>query len=389
MRELSGRQGATRRNLSGPMAYLSFNPAPLDRALPLAVDGDMARNLSACSRAVGTVEGMSRFLPNADMYLAMYVRKEALLSSQIEGTQCTLEDVLDPNLSVSLNAEVADVVNYVAASNYAVRRMESLPLCLRLLRETHEVLLAGVRGQDKEPGLIRTSQNWVGPSNSTIATAPYVPPNVENMTRALTSLETFINERHDIDPIAKAALIHYQFETIHPFLDGNGRLGRLLITLSLMNDGVLSRPILYPSYQLKLRRGEYYDWLTRVRETGDYEGWVTFFCSCLLDSAEDAIMSMERLVRLHNDSSTTITASMGRARQHGMDLLTLLEAHPILDIAFVAQSLGVSRTTAGTLVNRFCELGLLAKRDATKQRYQTFVYSSYLGILGRGGEPLN
>ena len=388
MREINGRQGHTRSNLSGVSAYRSFVPAALDAVLPLAADNETARLLSSCSRKVGEVEGMSRFVPNADLYLAMYVRKEALLSSQIEGTQCTLDDVLDPSTAMADTREIVDVVNYVAALNYAVERMRELPLCVRLLREVHEVLLSESRGYDKMPGDLRTSQNWVGPGNSTVATAPYIPPNCDDMQMCLSELERFINSDVALDPIAKAALVHYQFETIHPFLDGNGRLGRLLVTLLLIDEGVLSRPVIYPSYQLKLRRAEYYEWLTRVRETGDYEGWVRFFCECLLTSATDACTSMERLVLLHNDVQERIMGNIRRGQPNALALLELLEAHPIVKVSFLAEKLGVSRSTANALKDEFCKLGILKLRDDGRQRYRTYLYEDYLTILRDGVEPL-
>lgn len=388
MKAIEGRQGYTRNNLSGISAYRSFVPASLDAVLPLSVDNEMTRLLSSCSRKVGEAEGMSRFVPNADLYLTMYVRKEALLSSQIEGTQCTLDDVLDPSSAIADMREVADVVNYVAASNYAVKRMKVLPLCVRLLREVHEILLSEVRGYDKRPGELRTSQNWVGPGKSTIATAPYIPPNCVDMQNCLSDLEHFMNQEVAIDPIAKAALVHYQFETIHPFLDGNGRLGRLLITLLLMQAGVLTKPVIYPSYQLKLRRAEYYDWLTRVRETGDYEGWVRFFCECLLESANDACASMERLVQLHNEVQSLIVNNIRRGQPNALALLELLEAHPIVKVSFLAERLDISRSTANALKDAFCELGILKQRDDGRQRYRTYLYEDYLTILRDGADPL-
>ena len=183
---------------------------------------------------------MLRFVPNASMYLAMYVRKEALLSAQIEGTQCTFDDILDPENVELAQRDVADVVNYIRATEYAVRRMNELPLCMRLLKEVHAELLSGTRGSEKNPGEVRSSQNWIGPAGCGLRNAAYIPPNVDDMHDALGELDKFINSDIAIDPIVKASLVHYQFETVHPFLDGNGRLGRLLITLSLMNDGALS-----------------------------------------------------------------------------------------------------------------------------------------------------
>ncbi len=381
------RQGTLRTNLPGIAEYQSFCPSRLDDVLPLSLSDDAIAQLTLCARKIGEVEGMSRFIPNADMYLTMYVRKEALLSSQIEGTQCTFDDVLDPSSSASWSRDVEEVINYVRAAELAVREMRRMPLCIRLLRMVHRELLTGTRGSDRQPGEIRESQNWIGPSGCTIQNAAFVPPNVEDMRAALAELELFMH-KEDVDPLVKAALIHYQFETIHPFLDGNGRLGRLLITLSLMNDGVLSQPIFYPSYQLKLRRTEYYGCLTQVRERGDYEGWVSFFCNCLADSACDAERSLQSLVDLHAQSEERIRASLSRGSTNGMALLKLLEAHPIVTTAMVRDGLDVSRTTAANLIDEFKQLGILREADAHKKRYRLFSYEPYLKILREGSDPL-
>lgn len=329
-----------------------------------------------------------RFAPNANMYLTMYVRKEALLSAQIEGTQCTFDDILDPDNDELTKKDVAEVVAYVKATEYAVQRMEQLPLCLRLLRETHEHLLVSSRGREKNPGQVRTSQNWIGPAGCTLRSAAYVPPNVDDMNDALSDLERFINENKDVDPIVKAALVHYQFETIHPFLDGNGRLGRLLITLSLYNDGVLSGAVFYPSYQLKLNRYRYYESLMDVRQRGTYAQWIRFFCESLLASAEDAVVTLEQLVELRERSLAQIREGMGRTILNGQRLLELLEGNPIVDVGFVADRLEVGRTTASKLVAAFVDMGILVLRKEEKQRYKTYLYEEYLGILRQGSEPL-
>ena len=328
-------QGFLRKNLSGEAEYQSFVPAPLDNVTPIDLSEETVRLLGACSRKLGELEGMLRFVPNAQMYLAMYVRKEALLSAQIEGTQCTFDDILNPENTELVQRDVADVVNYIKATEYAVERMNELPLCMRLLREVHTILLSGVRGSEKKPGELRSTQNWIGPGGSTLKNAAYIPPNIEDMNDSLRDLEKFINKAGDVDPIIKASLVHYQFETIHPFLDGNGRLGRLLITLSLMNDHALSAAVFYPSYQLKLRRSEYYEHLMAVRENGEYAKWVGFFCDCLLTSAENAVGSLERLVNLHNANTALINESLGRSATNGQRLLELLEGNPIVDVAFV------------------------------------------------------
>jgi len=381
-------QGRFRKNLSGALEYKSFVPAPLESISPLELDGSTVNLLSACSRKLGELEGMLRFVPNSDMYLAMYVRKEALLSAQIEGTQCTFDDVLDPDRTELIGREVAEVVAYVRATERAVELLDELPLCMRLLKEVHKSLLEGGRGHERNPGQTRTTQNWIGPAGCTLKEAAFVPPNVEDMADSLSELERFTNSAVDVDPIVKAALVHYQFETIHPFLDGNGRLGRLLITLSLMNDRVLSGAVLYPSYQLKLNRPEYYRRLMDVRYRGTYREWVSFFCKCLLASAEDAIGSLEKLVELRQRNLSAINATMGRSARNGQRLLELLEAGPIVDVNLVADRLGIARTTASNLVNAFVELGILVQRESDRQRYRTFLYEDYLSILRQGGDPL-
>lgn len=381
-------QGFLRKNLEGEMEYRSFAPAPLGDVVPVELDSQTVNLLGACSRKIGELEGMLRFVPNANMYLTMYVRKEALLSAQIEGTQCTFDDILDPDNDELTKKDVAEVVAYVNATEYAVQRMEQLPLCLRLLRETHEHLLASSRGREKNPGQVRTSQNWIGPAGCTLRSAAYVPPNVDDMNDALSDLERFINENKDVDPIVKAALVHYQFETIHPFLDGNGRLGRLLITLSLYNDGVLSGAVFYPSYQLKLNRYRYYESLMDVRQRGTYAQWIRFFCESLLASAEDAVVTLEQLVELRERSLARIREGMGRTILNGQRLLELLEGNPIVDVGFVADRLEVGRTTASKLVAAFVDMGILVLRKEEKQRYRTYLYEEYLGILRQGSEPL-
>ena len=271
------RAGTYRKNLSGDYEYQSFVPAPLPPNPFIQYDEPLVRQLVNANKQLNLLDGLVARIPNIHLFVSMYVRKEALLSSQIEGTQATLEDVLDPTIDRNANQNVADVINYIKATEFVLERRKTLPLCNRLIRETHEVLMEGVRGQEKSPGEFRHSQNWIGGQGSTLKTARYISPNVEDMNAAMSDLEKFINADDQFDPIVKAALIHYQFETIHPFLDGNGRVGRLLITLFLMEKKALASPALYISYFLKPNRIEYYDRMTRVRESGDYEQWIQFF----------------------------------------------------------------------------------------------------------------
>ena len=382
-------QGTLRNNLSGKLAYYSFFPTPLQSLRQLNLTEETYRTLSACSRMLGELEGMLYFVPNADMYLTMYVRKEALLSSQIEGTQCTFDDLLSPSQTQLHHKDVADVVNYVRAVDRGVELLKKMPLCTRLLRQVHAVLLDGVRGTEKNPGELRSSQNWIGPSGCTIATASFVPPNIEDLSNTLQDLERFINEPQvEMDPIVRAALVHYQFETARPFLDGNGRLGRLLITLMLINDGVLHSCLFYPSFQFKKNRSEYYRQLTSVRERGTYEEWIEFFCNSLLESAKDSVGSLKNLVDLHNRSTATITENLGRTAANGQRLLGILEEHPIVDTAFIAAQLDIGRSTASSLVKSFEELGILRPLDESRQRYRQYGYEGYLSILREDAEPI-
>lgn len=382
-------QGTLRNNLSGKLAYYSFFPTPLQSLRQLNLTEETYRTLSACSRKLGELEGMLYFVPNADMYLTMYVRKEALLSSQIEGTQCTFDDLLSPSQTQLHHKDVADVVNYVRAVDRGVELLKKMPLCTRLLRQVHAVLLDGVRGTEKNPGELRSSQNWIGPSGCTIATASFVPPNIEDLRNTLQDLERFINEPQvEMDPIVRAALVHYQFETAYPFLDGNGRLGRLLITLMLINDGVLHSCLFYPSFQFKKNRSEYYRQLTSVRERGTYEEWIEFFCNSLLESAKDSVGSLKNLVDLHNRSTATITENLGRTAANGQRLLGILEEHPIVDTAFIAAQLDIGRSTASSLVKSFEELGILRPLDESRQRYRQYGYEEYLSILREDAEPI-
>ncbi|MCF0233317.1 MAG: Fic family protein, partial [Enterococcus sp.] len=377
MKIVENGQGFLRDNLSGELAYQSFVPAPLQHVCSLELDDETIQLLGACSRKLGELEGMLQFVPDKNMYLAMYVRKEALLSAQIEGTQCTFDDILNPENTNILQRDVADVVAYVKATEYAVKCLAEFPLCMRLLCEVHAILLEGTRGENKYRGQIRSSQNWIGRSGCNLNEASFVPPNVNDLETTLSDLENFINNNHEIEPLIKTALVHYQFETAHPFLDGNGRLGRLLIMLSLLNDNVLTKAIFYPSYQFKLKRDLYYQALTDVREQGTYSQWVKFFSSCILESAEDAVYSLCELIELKNQNIEKIKNVMGKSVHNGLRFLDLLEANPIVEINFVAEKLEVSRTTASKLVDKFIALEILQQAEASKDRYRRFLYEDY------------
>lgn len=376
------RAGSYRENFSGDSAYKSFLPKPLPPYPDLNLDLEMMDLLSKANRSIGTLEGASRHIPNIDLFIAMYVRKEALLSSQIEGTQATMDDILDPALSENTNQNIQDVLNYIKASQYAKERLKELPICNRLIKETHKILVENLRGDEKYPGEFRRSQNWIGPAGSTLRNARYIPPNVEDMIEAMSDLEKFINADDETDLLIKIALIHYQFETIHPFLDGNGRLGRLLINLFFLEKKVLTYESLYISYYLKRNRIEYYDRLMEVRNKGNYEQWVKFFLLGLIESANDAIETIEKLVQLHESNKRKINDLASKSKAIPK-IFKYLEASPIIDIKKTSEDLGFAYNTIARGVDRLVELKIL-KQTENVQRNRVFSYEEYLEILRKG-----
>ena len=376
------RAGEYIRNMTGDAAYLSFRPTPLPPVPPLGLDEEAAQLLVSTSRELAKLNTAAALIPSTDLFVSMYVRKEALLTSQIEGTQCTLDDILDPDTDANANLDVMDVINYINAAQYALERMHALPLCNRLLRETHEKLLVGTRGQEKNPGEFRRSQNWIGPAGCTLRDARYIPPNVQDMSDAMSALEKYINEDRTYDPLVQAALIHYQFETIHPFLDGNGRIGRLLILLYLMDQKLLDKPVIYVSYFLKKNQIEYYDRISEVRRTGNYEQWVRFFLEAVHAAAADAAESIRELSALH-DRNLTILPPSKRSVDHLRALFDYLEQHPIIDIKRTALALNISYNTVAAAVRKLTDLGILHE-TTNAARNRVFAYHDYLRILRRG-----
>lgn len=378
------RAGEYKTNLSGDMKYESFVPSSLPPTPPINIDEEMLQLLLVAHRSIAKLEGISSRIPDVDLFVSMYVRKEALLSSQIEGTQATLDDVLDPNIEQNVNLDVAEVVNYIKASAYANNRLGELPLCNRLLRETHAILMDGTRGSEKNPGEFRKSQNWIGPAGSTIKTSKYIPPNVEDMVEAMSDFEKYMNQEDDQDLLIKIALLHYQFETIHPFLDGNGRIGRLLITLWLIAKKLLSFETLYMSYYFKRNRIEYYDRLMETRLKGNYEQWLKFFLKAAQESAEDAINTIEDLTTLHKNNKILIEKT-GKAMKNVMRVFIYLEGHPIVDINKASADLNITFNTTSRAINKLVELGILEQTE-NAQRNRVFAYKDYLNILRRDTE---
>lgn len=378
---MQNRAGKSVQNFSGESAYYSFLPSQLPPDPPINTDSEMWELLLRAHKAIALLNGLSDRIPNVNLFISMYVRKEALVSSQIEGTQCTLDDMLNPAIDANVNADVSDVVNYVRAISFAIRRLDELPLCNRLIRETHAVLMNSVRGCDKTPGEFRASQNWIGGYGSTLKNARYIPPNPQDMVDCMTGLEKYINDESDAtDPLIKAALIHYQFETIHPFLDGNGRVGRLLITLFLIQNRVLSSPVLYLSCFLKSNRIEYYDRMSEVRKAGDYEQWIRFFLRGIAETAEDAIETIDKLTALRQSNEASLQSAPARARERLTALLRYLESCPIIETAKTAEDLHCAYNTAAKDIAFMCNIGILcpAGKDGKSQIYS---YAAYLDIL--------
>jgi cell filamentation protein, protein adenylyltransferase len=370
------------RYIRQPAGYYAFIPAPLPPKPPIAFDSAMATLLSQADLAIGRLDGEIRNVPNPDFFVAMYVRREAVLSSQIEGTQSTLEDLLAVELEpriADLSNDVDEIVNYVSAMNYGLERLSTLPLSLRLIREIHSELLKGVRGANKLPGEFRRDQNFIAPAGSrNIDDATFVPPPVTEMKRALGDLETFLHKAEDMPPLIHVGLAHAQFETIHPFMDGNGRVGRLLITFQLVHRGVLHRPLLYLSLFLKRHRDEYYDRLMAIRDAGDWEGWLQFFVRGVAETAEEATLKARAIVQLREQQRAL-------AQEHGVPtngfrLLDLLYMRPLVDVNLVKDELHVSFATANKLVQQLQELRLLDEVTG-RRRDRIFRFAPYLALF--------
>jgi len=368
------------RYITQPQGYKAFVPAPLPPEPPLSWSPELVGLLADADRALGRLDGAASILPDADLFVGMYVRQEAVLSSQIEGTQSTLEDVLEHEAGATGEPQdVADVVNYVRAMNYGLERLHELPLSLRLIREIHAKLLEGVRGGDRTPGEFRRSQNWIGPPGCALDGATFVPPPPHEMRQGLDNFEKFLHSPGPLPVLVQCGLAHAQFETIHPFLDGNGRVGRLLITFLLCWRGLLHRPLLYLSLYLKAHRSEYYERLQAVRTDGGWEGWLCFFLTGVAEAARDATNTAQAILALREEHRGRI-AEAAAGSGNAAALLETLFTSPVVTVRSVERRLGCSYFTARSLVNRFETLGLL--RETTgQQRNRRFRYEPYLALF--------
>jgi len=368
-----------------PTGYTAFFPAALPPGPPVRLEGDLAMLLSEADRALGAINTIASVLPNPDLFVAMFIQKEALLSSQIEGTQSSLTDVLGADEEHIPTADVGEVVNYVKAMRHGLRRLleDGFPMSLRLLREIHGVLMQQVRGGKPAltPGEFRTGQNWIGGAN--LKTARFIPPPRDAMHEGLDNLEKYLYVDDDCPVLLQCALIHYQFETIHPFNDGNGRLGRLLITFFLVWRGVLDEPMLYLSAYLKTHQQEYYDRLMQVRNSGNYEAWVRFFLEGVVTVSEQVISTTKRLQQLERDDTDRLISA--NAGQEGIQLLRHLMQQPVVMVKDVQRALNVSYGKANALIATFEQAGLL-EQISRGRRNRRFAYSHYIDILAEGTE---
>ncbi len=363
---------------TGVTAYKCFVPKTMPPVGGISFDEDMIYLLSEAGRQLGRLDEITDSLISPNYFVYMYARKEAAWSSQIEGTRATFADLIRKEAGFEDGPDdVQEIENCIRAIRYGFERLQELPLSLRLIREIHAILMQDVRGQHKDPGEFRRSQNWIG--GASIEAAYYVPPSVEHMRPLLDDLEKFIYAEDRLHPVVKAALIHAQFEMIHPFLDGNGRTGRLLITFYFAHEGMLHKPTLYLSGFFLKNRSAYYARLADIQERGDYESWIRFFLQGMVDSCSEAVQLARRVQALKEADSTTLRA-MSRSAQQALTLHEALFDKPTITIDEAATLLGVAYTTAGRVIDRMVELGILALLGERK-RGRVFIYEKYARIF--------
>lgn len=374
-----------------PTGYRAFIPTSLPPDPPLVMTGELQALLSQADRALGRLDGSVLTLPNPDLFVFMYVRKEAVLSSQIEGTQSSLQDLLAAEADLfdqRLPRDVDEVVNYVRAMKHGLARLAELPVSVRLVRELHAELMQGVRGGRLTPGELRRSQNWIGPTGCTLTTAAFVPPPHEDVPHALSDLERFLHADDELPPLVKIALAHVQFETIHPFLDGNGRVGRLLITFLLTECGVLHKPVLYLSHYFRQHRQAYYEHLQAVRDAGEWESWLAFFMRGVAQVAAEATETARRIQLLREQHRAAITEHLGRAAGNGHRVLETLFDRPIVTVADIKALTGTTYAAANTLVARLVEQGILVEMTGYT-RNRRFRYEPYVRLFTDDFVPEN
>lgn len=362
--------------------YECFVPHDL-KYLKFNIDEEFQNLINRAYLLLGRLDGMATTLPDINLFVSMYVQKEAVISSQIEGTQASLIDVLQKDRKNEKIKDTEEIVNYIKATNYAFKRLEELPLCMRLIKETHSILLSGVRGNEKSPGEFRKSQNWIGYAGCTLNTASFVPPAPGEMEKSLTDLEKYIHEDSFIPNLIKIALIHYQFETIHPFLDANGRMGRLLIVLFLKERGLIEYPVLYLSYFFKKNRNRYYELLNNVRVKGEFEEWIKFFIKGICEISEDAISSIQKIIELKKADIEKIRNIPKGNISNLLLIYDYLLRHPFLETEDIRRLSDLSKPTVNKLLETLIELEILELVEE-KKRYKQYVYRKYVDILSEG-----
>lgn len=372
--------GRTVRQIEG---YEAFIPHDLPPVPPINFDDEMQGLLSKADRALGRLDGSVQSLPNPDLFVFMYVRKEAVLSSQIEGTQASLGDILEVEAHIfdpTRPDDTEEILNYVNAMNHGLSRLQELPMSLRLIREIHERLMHGVRGQHAAPGEFRVTQNWIGPQGATLKNATFVPPPPSELPRMLGELEKYIHAEDHLPLLIRIGLIHAHFETLHPFLDGNGRMGRLLIAFTLCQQTVLQKPVLYLSHYLKSHRAEYYDLLQATRTNGDWENWLKFFLRGVAEVANEATETSRQIVTMREDHRQRLIEHLGKGAANGLRLLESLYRRPIFTVANVADLLGMSPQAANNLTDRVEQLGLVNEITGNR-RNRVFRYDPYIALF--------
>ena len=367
-----------------PTGYRAFIPRPLPPHLPVRLTGAVQSLLSEAVLALGRLDGSIQTLPNSELFVLMYMRKEAVLSSQIEGTRSSLQDVLAAEAKIlATGSDAGEVINHIRAMNEGLERLDDIPVSVRLIREIHATLLHNVRGAHLTPGELRTSQNWIGPAGCTIQEATFVPPPPHAVGEALSRLEIFLHNPGDLPPLVWIGLAHAQFETIHPFLDGNGRIGRLLITFLLCQQKILLKPVLYLSHFFKQHRQEYYEQLQSVRDRGTWESWLDFFLRGVRDVGFEATDTVRAVLALREQHRDLITTQLGRAAGNGQRVLEHLYERPIVAVADVRALIGTTYAAANNLVARMVDCGILQELTG-QSRNRVFGYQSYIQLFHEG-----
>ena len=366
-----------------PEGYRAFWPKALPPDPPLRIDRELQALLSQADQALGRLDGAVQILPNADLFVLMFVRREAVLSSQIEGTQSSLQDLLRAEANVldpERPADVAEVVNYVSALNHGVRALASGRLSVRLMLELHRRLLTGVRGSDLFPGELRNDVVWIGSADASLRDATFVPPPPEAVPGCMEELERFLWQEHSMPALVKAGLAHAQFETIHPFFDGNGRVGRQLITLSLCEQGTLQKPVLYLSHYLKARRQDYYRYLQAVRDEGAWEEWLKFLVAGVVAVAGESMATARAIVALREETREDLLTHLGRGAGNALRLHERLFETPIVGVRHASEFLGIGFVAANRLVERMVERGVLVEITG-HARNRRFAYQRYIALF--------